>query len=110
MISQKYYILLFQYNKIHLFTEVGGKITKIQFSEKRETLANCVSFSFTKEDLEFVPDGDPFEVNSNSTFSDFLDFAGYHFESEQGLDVVVESIIKDGMIPNLKKNDDTKQN
>lgn len=106
MISQKYYILLFQYDKIDLFTEINGKITKVNFSEDRKTLSNCVTFSFTKEDLEFVPDGDPFEVNSNSPFSDYLDFAGYHFETEQALDVIVESIIRNNMIPGLKRNDD----
>ena len=106
MISKKYYILLFQYNYIHLFTEINGKITKINFSSGREKLSNCISFSYDKEDLIFLPDGDPFDVNSNSSFSDYLDFAGYHFDAEQAIEEIVRSIIREKMIPCLGKNED----
>lgn len=106
MKQKKYYILLFRYHYIYLFTEIDGKICKINFAGGKEKLSNCVAFSYDKEDLVFLPDGDPFEVNSNSSFSDFLDFAGYHFEAGQAIEEIVSSIIKNDMISGFKKGDD----
>lgn len=101
----KYFILLFQYDKIYLYTEIKNRITRISFANGKEYISNCVSFSYDKEDLEFLPDGDPFEVNSNSSFSDYLDFAGYHFEAEESLETIMESIIKSKLIPGLGPKD-----
>lgn len=106
MKNNKYFILLFQYHCILLYTEIDGKITRIPFSNKKKKLSNCVTFSYDKEDLEFLPDGDPFEVNKNSPFSDYLDFAGYNFSTEQALEVIVTSLIDKNLIPNLNKGDD----
>lgn len=106
MLCKKYFILLFQYNCIQLFTEVDGKITNIDFANGKNKLSNCVTFSYNMEDLEFLPDGDPFEVNNNSSFSDYLDFAGYHFDPSDAIEAIITSLIKNKMIPNLGKNDD----
>lgn len=106
MKKNKFFILLFGYTRIQLFTEIDGKITNIDFANGKNKLANCVTFSYDKEDIEFLPDGDPFDVNKNSSFSDYLDFAGYHFESIEAVEVIVSSIIKNKLIPNLGKNDD----
>ena len=65
MKNNKYFILLFGYTRIQLFTEVNGKITNIDFANGQNKLSNCVSFSYDREDLEFLPDGDPFEVDQN---------------------------------------------
>ena len=105
MMNKKDYILLFQYSSILLFTEVDGKITRIPFSNKKRKLSNCVTFSYERENLEFLPDGDPFEVDRNSSFSDFLDFAGYHFTISQAIEEILEAIIDRGLIPNLNKED-----
>lgn len=106
MKNKKYFILLFNYTSIQLFTEMNGKITNIDFANGKNELSNCVTFSYDREDLEFVPDGDPFEVNQNSPFSDYLDFAGYHFDSAQAIETIVTSIIENKFIPDLGKNDD----
>ena len=106
MKKNKYFILLFGYTRIQLFTEVNGKITNIDFANGQNKLSNCVTFSYDKEDLEFVPDGDPFAVDQNSSFSDYLDFAGYHFELGEALEAIVTSIINNKLIPGLGKNDD----
>ena len=106
MSSKKYFILLFEYDCIQLFAEINGRITKIKFSNGKEKLSNCVTFSYNREDLEFLPDGDPFEVNNNSSFSDFLDFAGYNFDTQNAMDAIIESLITNKMIPNLGKKDD----
>ena len=94
------------YDSIYLFAELDGKITNIDFAQGQKKLSNCVTFSYDKEDLEFLPKGDPFEVDKNSSFSEFLDFAGYHFEDEDAIEVIVDSIIRNKMIPNLGRNDD----
>ncbi len=100
------FFLFIQYHYIHLFKEIDGKIVKCKFANGKDVLSNCVTFSYDKEDLLFLPDGDPFEIDSNSSFSDYLDFAGYHFSSSEATVEIITSIIKDGMIPNLGKNDD----
>ena len=104
--KNKYFILLMTYDSVYLFTEIDGKITNIGFVQGQKKLSNCVTFSYDKEDLEFLPGGDPFEVDQNSSFSEFLDFAGYHFEDEDAIEVIVDSIIRNKMIPNLGRNDD----
>ena len=106
MSSKKFFILLFEYDCIQLFTEINGCITKIKFSNGKEKLSNCVTFSYDREDLEFLPDGDPFEVNNNSSFSDFLDFAGYNFDTQNATDAIIESIIENKLITGLGKSDD----
>ena len=106
MKNNKYFILLFGYTRIQLFTEINGKITNIDFANGKNKLSNCVTFSYDREDLEFLPDGDPFEVNKNSSFSDFLDFAGYHFSSSEAIEAITASIIDNKLIPGLGKNDD----
>lgn len=106
MKNNKYFILLFGYTRIQLFTEINGKITNIDFANGKNKLSNCVTFSYDREDLEFLPNGDPFEVNKNSSFSDYLDFAGYHFESAEAIEAIVASIIDNKLIPGLGKNDD----
>ena len=105
MKNGKYFILLFGYTRIQLFTEVNGKITNIDFANGQNKLSNCVTFSYDREDLEFLPYGDPFEVDQNSSFSDYLDFAGYHFESSEAVETIVASLIDNKLIPNLNKND-----
>ena len=97
---------MFGYTRIQLFTEINGKITNIDFANGQNKLSNCVTFSYDRDTLIFVPDGDPFEVNKNSSFSDYLDFAGYHFESVEAMETIVESIIDKRLIPNLGKADD----
>ena len=106
MKNNKYFILLFGYTRIQLFTEIKGKITSICFANGKDKLSNCVTFSYDREDLEFLPEGDPFAVDQNSSFSDYLDFAGYHFESKEAVEAIVASIIANKLIPGLGKNDD----
>lgn len=105
MSKDNYYILVFKYNSIHLFTEKSGRIVNIDFANGKNSLSNCVTLSYDREDLVFLPDGDPFAIDQNSSFSDFLDFAGYHFESEQAIEAILTSIIKNKFIPNLKEKD-----
>lgn len=104
--KDNYFILFMTYDSISLFTEIDGKITNVNFVNGHNKLSNCVTFSYDKEDLEFLPDGDPFEIDKNSSFSEYLDFAGYHFEDEDAIETIVGSIIKNKMIPNLSKSDD----
>ena len=106
MKNKKYYVLFFQYNSIHLFVEKDGVYKKTKFANGKESLSNCITFSYEKEDLEFLPDGDPFDVNNNSTFSDFLDFAGYHFEFQQGIIEIINYIEKNGLLPGIKSDDE----
>ena len=104
--TKKYFILLIEYDRISLFTEINGKITNINFANGKNILSNCVRFSYDREDLEFLPEGDPFEVNNNSSFSDFLDFAGYNFDLANAQEVILESLIDNKMIPGLEKDDE----
>lgn len=106
MKSSKFFILQFSYTRIQLFTEVNGKITNIAFANGKNELSNCIAFSYDREDLEFIPDGDQFEINQNSSFSDYLDFAGYHFDSAQAIETIITSIIDSKLIPGLHKNAD----
>ena len=106
MKNNKYHILVIGYTSIRLFSETNGKITNINFSNGKNVLSNCVTFSYDREDLEYLPDGDPFEVNQNSAYSDYLDFAGYHFDAKEALETIVKSIIDNKLIPNLGKNED----
>ena len=105
MNKENYYILVFRYNSIQLFTEKDGKIINIDFANGKNSLSNCVALSYDRDDLEFLPDGDPFAIDQNSSFSDFLDFGGYHFESEQAIEAILKSIIDKKLIPNLKEKD-----
>jgi len=105
MNKENYYILVFRYNSIQLFTEKDGKIIDIDFANGKNSLSNCVALSYDRDDLEFLPDGDPFAIDQNSSFSDFLDFGGYHFESEQAIEAILKSIIDKKLIPNLKEKD-----
>ncbi len=106
MKNNKFFILLFNYISIQLFAEINGKITNIDFANGQNKLSNCITFSFDKEDLEFVPDGNPFEVSQNPSFSDYLDFAGYHFDAAQAIEAIITSIIENKLIARLSKNDD----
>ena len=106
MTMKKRYILLFQYNSISLFVDENGKIKRANFKGNRESLSNCIAFSYEKEDLEFLPDGDPFDVNSNSSFSDYLDFGGYHFETGEAIESILLSIFNDNLIPGLCDDDE----
>ena len=100
MKNKNYFILLFGYTRIQLFTEIEGKITNIDFANGKNKLSNCVAFSYDREDLEYLPDGDPFAVNQNSSFSDYLDFAGYHFDSVDAVEIIVRFIINNNLIKN----------
>lgn len=104
--TSKNYILLFRYDSIELFLEEKGIISRQRFSNGKYKLSNCVGFSYEKEDLIFLPDGDLFDVNSNSPFSDYLDFAGYNFSVENAIETIVTTILKNKLIPNLGKGDD----
>ena len=103
---KKYFILLFTYDFIYLFAEIDGKITNLKFAQGQEKLSNCVTFSYDKEDLHFLPEGDPFDVDKNSSFSDFLDFAGYHFDTEEAVEAIIAVIIKNNMIHGLGQKDE----
>lgn len=104
--KKKTFILLFEYRTISLYIDENNQITKKAFSNGKESLSNCVRFSYDKEDLEFLPSGDLFAIDSNSSFSDFLDFAGYHFECSEAIEAILNDIIKNKLIPGFAHDDD----
>lgn len=106
MINRKYFALYFNYNYILLFAEKNGKFENINFANGERQLANCIGYSYDKEDLVFLPDGDPFDVNTNSSFSDYLDFAGYHFDSTDAILEIGQTIVKNKLIPGMNKDDE----
>lgn len=104
--KNKFSILLFEYDKVCLYQEIDSKITKVDFANGKEYLSNCVSFDYDKEDLCFLPDGDPFDINNSSCFSEYLDFAGQNFEPALAIEIIIKHIIENNLIPNFGKNDE----